>query len=111
MAPPRAGVNRGGTHERHILISILITFLVIILVLYLINMLPIDGRAKQIVRISRHHHRRVVAAEISRDLLSTITGTALGYTGSDHVVGQNGFARARCPPWVISGRQVFMSPR
>ncbi len=33
------------------LISILITFLVIILVLYLVNMLPIDGRAKQIVRI------------------------------------------------------------
>ena len=34
-----------------ILISILITFLVVILVLYLVNMLPIDGRAKQIVRI------------------------------------------------------------
>jgi len=34
-----------------ILISILITFLVIILVLYLINLLPLDGRAKQIVRI------------------------------------------------------------
>jgi hypothetical protein len=34
-----------------LLISILITFLVIILVLYLINMLPIDGRAKQIVRV------------------------------------------------------------
>jgi hypothetical protein len=34
-----------------ILISLLITFLVIILVLYLINMLPIDGRAKQIARI------------------------------------------------------------
>jgi hypothetical protein len=34
-----------------ILISILITFVVVILVLYLINMLPIDGRAKQIVRI------------------------------------------------------------
>ena len=34
-----------------ILISILVTFLVIILILYLINMLPIDGRAKQIVRI------------------------------------------------------------
>ena len=33
------------------LIGILITFLVIILVLYLINMLPLDGRAKQIVRI------------------------------------------------------------
>jgi hypothetical protein len=34
-----------------ILISILITFLVVILVLYLINMLPIDGRAKQIAQI------------------------------------------------------------
>ena len=34
-----------------ILISILITFLVIILVLYLINMLPLDGRAKQICRV------------------------------------------------------------
>ena len=34
-----------------ILISILITFLVIVLVLYLINLLPLDGRAKQIVRI------------------------------------------------------------
>ena len=33
------------------LIGILITFLIVILVLYLINMLPIDGRAKQIVRI------------------------------------------------------------
>jgi uncharacterized protein YhhL (DUF1145 family) len=33
------------------IISILVTFLVIILVLYLINMLPIDGRAKQIARI------------------------------------------------------------
>ena len=34
-----------------LIISALITFLVIILVLYLVNMLPIDGRAKQIVRI------------------------------------------------------------
>jgi hypothetical protein len=33
------------------LISVLITFLVVILILYLINMLPLDGRAKQIVRI------------------------------------------------------------
>lgn len=31
-------------------ISVLITFLVIILVLYLVNLLPMDGRAKQIVR-------------------------------------------------------------
>ncbi len=34
-----------------LLINALITFLVVILVLYLVNMLPIDGRAKQIVRI------------------------------------------------------------
>jgi hypothetical protein len=35
----------------NIIIGILITFLVVILVLYLINMLPIDGRAKQIARV------------------------------------------------------------
>jgi len=34
-----------------ILIGALITFVVVILVLYLVNMLPIDGRAKQIVRV------------------------------------------------------------
>jgi hypothetical protein len=33
------------------LIGILITVLVIFLVLYLINMLPLDGRAKQIARV------------------------------------------------------------
>ncbi len=34
-----------------LIISVLITFLVIILILYLVNMLPIDGRAKQIIRV------------------------------------------------------------
>ncbi|WP_211910062.1 Thivi_2564 family membrane protein [Tardiphaga alba] len=34
-----------------ILIIALITFLVVILILYLINMLPLDGRAKQICRV------------------------------------------------------------
>ena len=34
-----------------ILISALITFVVVILVLYLVNLLPIDRRAKQIVRV------------------------------------------------------------
>jgi hypothetical protein len=34
-----------------LLISVLVTFLVIILVLYLINMLPLDGRAKRIAQI------------------------------------------------------------
>jgi hypothetical protein len=33
-----------------VLIGALITFVVIILVLYLVNLLPLDGRAKQIVR-------------------------------------------------------------
>ena len=33
------------------IIHILITFLVVILVLYLVDRLPIDGRAKYIVRI------------------------------------------------------------
>ena len=33
------------------LVSVLVTFLVFILVLYLINMLPINGRAKQIGRV------------------------------------------------------------
>lgn len=34
-----------------VLISILITFLIVVLVLYLIGLLPVDGRAKQILRI------------------------------------------------------------
>ncbi|WP_129275026.1 Thivi_2564 family membrane protein [Bradyrhizobium betae] len=33
------------------LVGALVTFLVVILVLYLINMLPMDGRAKQIARV------------------------------------------------------------
>ena len=33
------------------LIGALVTFLVVILILYLINMLPLDGRAKQICRV------------------------------------------------------------
>ena len=34
-----------------VLIGILITFIVVVLVLYLINMLSLDGRAKQIARV------------------------------------------------------------
>jgi hypothetical protein len=33
------------------LVSALVTFIVVILILYLINMLPLDGRAKQIARV------------------------------------------------------------
>ena len=33
------------------LIGALVTFLVVILILYLVNLLPLDGRAKQIVRV------------------------------------------------------------
>jgi hypothetical protein len=32
-------------------VNVLITFVVVILILYLINLLPLDGRAKQIVRV------------------------------------------------------------
>jgi hypothetical protein len=35
----------------NVLIDALITFVVVILILYLVNMLPMDGRAKQIVRV------------------------------------------------------------
>jgi hypothetical protein len=49
--PTAFSTERGDAMTSGVLISILVTFLVIILVLYLINMLPIDGRAKQIVRI------------------------------------------------------------
>jgi hypothetical protein len=45
----RPGASRSGAMNT--IISILITFLIIILVLYLINLLPLDGRAKQIVRV------------------------------------------------------------
>ncbi len=35
----------------NVIIGALITFLIVILVLYLVNLLPLDGRAKQIVRV------------------------------------------------------------
>ena len=35
----------------YILIRALITFVIVLLVLYLINMLPLDGRARQICRV------------------------------------------------------------
>jgi Na+/melibiose symporter-like transporter len=45
--------NRAFTTPQGIrmLISALVTFLVVILILYLINLLPLDGRAKQIARV------------------------------------------------------------
>ena len=33
------------------LVGVLVTFLVVILILYLVNLLPLDGRAKQIIRV------------------------------------------------------------
>jgi hypothetical protein len=47
---PRFSATQPGGKSKMI-VSALITFLVVILILYLINMLPIDGRAKQIARI------------------------------------------------------------
>jgi hypothetical protein len=49
--PPAETPGTKGKTRMNILIGVLITFLVVILVLYLVNMLPIDGRAKQIVQI------------------------------------------------------------
>jgi hypothetical protein len=46
---PAAFISGAGAMS--LLISILITFVVIILVLYLINLLPLDGRAKQIAQV------------------------------------------------------------
>jgi hypothetical protein len=40
-----------GEDSMDVLIGALITFVVVILILYLVNMLPMDGRAKQIVRV------------------------------------------------------------
>ena len=51
------------------LIGVLITFLVIILVLYLINLLPIDGRSKQIARVVVIILGVIFAAEIHRSIL------------------------------------------
>jgi hypothetical protein len=51
MSGQHADPTHQGSGAMPTLISILITFLVIILVLYLVNLLPLDGRAKQIVRI------------------------------------------------------------
>jgi hypothetical protein len=48
---PRDTSPKGRPMTASVLISVLVTFLVIILILYLVNMLPIDGRAKQIVRV------------------------------------------------------------
>jgi hypothetical protein len=35
----------------YILIRALVTFVVVLLILYLVNMLPISGRAREIVRV------------------------------------------------------------
>jgi Na+/melibiose symporter-like transporter len=50
--PARARrVNRSPLAGYQMIVGVLVTFLVVILVLYLINMLPLDGRAKQIARV------------------------------------------------------------
>jgi hypothetical protein len=51
VEPHRRPFSRGVLGEIYMLISALVTFLVVILILYLVNLLPLDGRAKQIVRV------------------------------------------------------------
>jgi hypothetical protein len=58
-----------------VLIGVIITFLVVILVLYLVNMLPIDGRAKQIVRVAPVALQRCVRP--SRPIATTPRHAAL----------------------------------
>ena len=55
------------------IISVLITFLVVILILYLINMLPLDGRAKQIARVVVIILGVHLAAEIHRGILAALS--------------------------------------
>jgi hypothetical protein len=55
----------------YILIRALITFVVVLLVLYLVNMLPMDGRTKQIVRVICDHYWRVVIAQLSGEFLNS----------------------------------------
>jgi hypothetical protein len=38
-------------NKMNILIGVLITFLVVVLVLYLVSLLPIDGKARQIANV------------------------------------------------------------
>jgi hypothetical protein len=52
----------------YILIRALVTFVVVLLILYLVNMLPISGRAREIVRVI-HYHQRSVTAWLSGELL------------------------------------------
>jgi Na+/melibiose symporter-like transporter len=47
----RVLASRNGFGGIEMLVGALVTFLVVILILYLINMLPLDGRAKQICRV------------------------------------------------------------
>jgi hypothetical protein len=49
--PRRTRRFAGSRGDFRMLVSALVTFLVVILILYLINLLPIDGRAKQIARV------------------------------------------------------------
>jgi uncharacterized membrane protein len=50
-SPERPAFVQAIVGENHMLVGALVTFLVVILILYLINMLPLDGRAKQICRV------------------------------------------------------------
>jgi hypothetical protein len=50
-SPPRSRRSASLIGDFAMLVSALVTFLVVILILYLINLLPIDGRAKQICRV------------------------------------------------------------
>ena len=51
MATKRKRIQMNQDAAARMLVGVLVTFLVVILILYLVNMLPLDGRAKQIIRV------------------------------------------------------------
>ena len=74
------------------LISALITFLVVILILYLINLLPLDGRAKQIARIVVIILGIDFIAEIHRGILAVL----------DCFIAEPVIGRIRAIPWLLA---------
>ena len=89
------------------LVSALVTFLVVILILYLINMLPIDGRAKQIAPRRRHHPRRDLAVEIHRGVLATICPATSFRDGAKN---QTSDAQLRIGNLEIPGSMLRIAP-
>ena len=93
-----------------LLISALITFLVVILVLYLVNMLPIDGRAKQIVRVIVNNLSITGGAEglsgIPNDVTTPIIYGSLAFVAVTRKIGSEVKVKVTCPATVAVATSV-----